>query len=241
MSRKLGKREAKHDERNLKLARYTAKVPTPPNRHGHKGFVKDWPMYGNDTYGDCVFAGAAHEEQLWSALAGRELRCSTDDVLKAYSAVTGFNPNVPSTDQGAVVLDALNWRRREGVAGRRIEAFAQINPQSRLEIQTGIYLFGAVGVGLALPLSAQAQSVWSVRHGANAEPGSWGGHYVPLIAYDHRYVTCVTWGETLKMTWAFLHRYTDEAYALLSKDFLRAYRSPEHFALSELRADLAAL
>jgi hypothetical protein len=69
-------------------------------------------MLGNDEFGDCVFAGAGHEHMVWS---GGKMNFTTDNVLSDYSAVTGFLRDDPATDQGTVMLDALNYRRHTGV------------------------------------------------------------------------------------------------------------------------------
>lgn len=238
---KLGKGPVKEDPRTFKLARFlTDRLPAPPV-HLDPPAVPEWPMFGNDDYGDCVFAGAGHEEQVVTFDAGKMLVPSLADVLHAYTAVTGFNPDDPSTDRGTVVLDALNWRRKVGLGGRKIEAFAQVDPKDGLEFRQAIALFKIVGLGLALPVSAQHQKVWTPTRGHDAEPGSWGGHYVPAIAYDHSHVVIVTWGALKLMSWSFLHRYCDEAYAILSPDLLNAGKSPDGFDLATLNHDLHAL
>ena len=42
----------------------------------------------------------AHETMLWNKEAARTVTLNNESVLKDYSAVTGFNPNDPNTDQG---------------------------------------------------------------------------------------------------------------------------------------------
>lgn len=238
---KLGKGPVKTDPRTFKLARYlTDELAPPPSKLDPPG-IAEWPMFGNDSYGDCVLAGAGHEEQVVTFDAGKMLVPSLADVLHAYTAVTGFNPDDPSTDRGTVVLDALNWRRKVGLGGRKIAAFAQIDPQSKTEFKQSIALFRIVGLGVALPASAQRQEVWDVARGPDAEPGSWGGHYVPAIAYDAKHVVVVTWGALKLMTWRFLAHYCDEAYAILSPDLLNAGKSPDGFDLATLNHDLHAL
>ncbi len=68
-------------------------------------------------------------------------------------------------------------------------------------------------------------------------PGSWGGHAVPVIAYDASGLTCITWGALKRMTWAFWDAYCDEAYACLSRDWAAA-RAPSGFDWAALDADL---
>ena len=72
------------------------------------------------------------------------------------------------------------------------------------------------------------------------EPGSWGGHAVYVVGYDSETLTCITWGQLKKMTWAWFAQYCSEAYGLVSKDWLKASGiSPSGFDLATLEADLA--
>src|SRR4051812_45233312 len=135
---KLGKKEATPDTRDLVFADFATfgQLPRVPSRFGYGNSVADWGMLGNDAYGDCVFAGAGHETMLWgeSTSGTRGMPRFTDaSVLGDYSAVTGFDPNDPNTDQGTYVRDALNYRRKTGVAdggGKRhcIYAYVALEP-----------------------------------------------------------------------------------------------------------------
>ena len=52
----------------------------------------------------------------------------------------------------------------------------------------------------------------------------------------------VTWARRLNVTYEFLDRYCDEAYAILSPDWLgKDATAPNGFKLDQLKADLAAL
>jgi hypothetical protein len=85
--------------------------------------------------------------------------------------------------------------------------------------------------------------VWDVvaNGGANAAPGSWGGHAVFVPAYDSDGFTCITWGAPKTMTLAFWNEYCDEAHTLLSQDWLSAKGSPNGFDQAQLLADLKAI
>jgi hypothetical protein len=62
---------------------------------------------------------------------------------------------------------------------------------------------------------------------------------VPVVAYDAHGLTVVTWGALKRMTWGFWQAYCDEAYALLSPDFLNASGvAASGFDLAQLNADL---
>jgi hypothetical protein len=119
------------------------------------------------------------------------------------------------------------------------------------QIATAIWLFGGAYIGVELPITAQDQDVWDVPNnpGPNDDPGSWGGHAIYLVGYDFpespvpnpesRTLTCITWGRTKKMTWAWFEKYCSEAYALVSKEWLNTSGvSPSGFDLAALEKDL---
>ena len=55
-------------------------------------------------------------------------------------------------------------------------------------------------------------------------------------------ITCITWGQPKRMTWAWFEKYCSEAYALVSKDWLSASGvSPSGFDLATLESDLKAV
>jgi hypothetical protein len=112
-------------------------------------------------------------------------------------------------------------------------------------VRVAVKLFGNCYVGLALPLSAEGEDAWTVPAGGaygDGSPGSWGGHCVPIVAYSPLTLTCITWGQRLKMSWNFFEDYCDEAYAVLTHDWIEANGlSPSQFNLAQLSKDLAAL
>ena len=249
--RKLGKLPAVHDKRTLLLAKYMSpererSLRTPPlSVRWSRKTDQYWPMFANDTVGDCTCATAGHLIQAWTANAqAEEFEPATKDVLAMYYAISGYIPGRPETDVGAACLDVLRYWRKKGCGGHKIGAFAAVSPRSKQDVRDAIWLFGGAYVGLQLPLSAQDQTTWSVpRGGAQGagEPGTWGGHAVPLIDYDPRGLWCVTWGGLKRLTWSFLATYADEAYAIISEDFLTGGKAPNGFDAATLQADLSRL
>ena len=241
---KLGKAPVKHDPRTLLLTKYVRALPAPPPSADWTAKVAAWPMMANDSVGDCTCAAAGHLVELWTAYAGSPVILDDATVLAAYSAITGYNPADPSTDQGAAELDVLNYWRQSGIGGHSITAYCYVNLGDDNLVRQAVNLFGGVYIGLALPTSAQSQDVWDVPtsgtgQGTPGAPGSWGGHAVPIVGYDESGLTCVTWGALKRMTWAFLHTYCDEAYAIVSADFLNsAGVDPQGLNLAGLLADL---
>jgi hypothetical protein len=228
------------------LTSYThAELPPAPAVFDMTAKVGSWPMYGNEKLGDCTAAAAGHMVQAWTANANTLVTPTDGDVLGLYWA-TGAPPNEPCqpggpTDTGRVELDVLNQWRNVGFGGDRIVGYAKVSLRDTNLVKQATAVFGGLYIGAALPLSAQGQHEWDVAV-KDAEPGSWGGHAIPIVGYDPDTFTVVTWGGTLKMTTAFLHTYVDEAYALLSRDWLDAQgATPAGFDLAALQADLAAL
>ena len=236
---KLCKLPPKHDPRTLRLEAYLApapgaELPTPPTSldptHGLRRIT--WGMLGNDTYGDCTCAAAAHMAKLWARMAGAKLpRITAQHVLKFYFGVTG------GQDTGAYILDVLNaWRHDPSAFGGIAPmAFVSLTPAN---FQVATWLFGGLDLGVNLPLSAQQElndrAAWSAT---TDEPGTWGGHSVDVKGYDESGVHLVTWGRDQYATWPWIHAYCDERWALIPND----WQGNPNFDMTTLEADLARL
>ena len=243
MPRLLGKLAPRHDIRTLRLADYmTAELPTPPQESFYQAKVPSWPMYLNDSLGDCVCAAAGHMIEQWTAYgATPEVTPEDTQILTAYEQIGGYVPGDPSTDNGCDMLTACNYWRQTGIAGHKIAAFISIDPTKLSELRTAIFLFGNVYLGIQLPVSAQGQEKWVVdgTTGNNA-PGSWGGHCIPLVGYNPNIFMCVTWGAELNMATDYPPTYADEAYAILTHDWIKKNgEAPSGFDLTQLQADLS--
>ena len=241
-AQKLGKLPVRTDVRTLSLARYVdrARLPAPPNTFDETTNVGDWPMYANDRIGDCTVAAAAHMIEAWTAAGrGNAVEVPEDAVLSAFDRVKQVDP--ASGEEGAVVLDLLRYWRSDGLAAHRIGAYARVSLVDHELVRSAAWLFGGLYLGLQMPLSAQTQAVWSWpgELTGRARPGSWGGHAVDVVRYDADTLTAVTWGRLQQLTWSFLDRYCDEAYCILSADFLDGDRAPNGFDLQALKEDLA--
>jgi hypothetical protein len=229
--------------------------------------ITDWGMMVNDQLGCCTIAAVGHAIQAWTRNAlGREFTVPDSTILEYYEKWDGYNPADPATDRGGVELEVLNDWRQQGFDGQTIDAFAAIelgnaaNGSRANLIETALWLFGGIYIGVELPLTAQTQDVWDVSadsaDGADSQPGSWGGHAVYVVGYDcsgglrapsgdghiAATLTCITWGQMKKMTWAWFEKYCSEAYALVSADWLKTNGiSPSGLNLAALQKDLAAV
>lgn len=253
-SLRLGKHPATQDERDLMFSKYVqpAQLPTPPAQFGHEGLFgpKAWGMLGNDKWGDCAWAGPAHETMILTTEGGHPASFTEAEVVSDYSAGTGFDPNAGApgsnpTDKGSNVRDVLKYRAKTGIvdaAGTRhkIGAFVKLDQTDLNQVIQALYLFQVVGIGIEFPSSAMDQfnagKPWDVIAGSKVE----GGHYIPLVARRDN-LDVVTWGALQQMTEAFFQKYCDEAWAYISEENLVSGKDPEGFDLAQLRADLAAL
>ncbi len=233
------------------LARYSfpnyvdeAALPPLPEKIGHQNLLPvNLGMLGNDTVGDCVIAGADHEVMMWNADANKEVVFSTSTALADYSAITGYNPDDPNSDQGTNPVDAAKYRMKTGmidVQGNRhkIDAWVSLDPKNVNHLQEALYLFGAVGLAWALPDSAQTQfqegKPWAVVRGATIE----GGHYTPLVGWDGTYYWIITWGRLQAVKPTFVKKYLNEALAYISLESLTDGKTLDGFDLATLQEDL---
>lgn len=211
---------------------------TVPVVFGHGNSFQDWGMNGNDDWGDCVFAGGAHETELLTNLAAggvtgqKIITIGTKESLTDYAAVTGFNINAGApgenpTDQGTNVHDAMEYRIKTGLldsTGKRhkIAAFVSLEPGNLEHLRHALFIFEAVGIGFQVPRSAETQfrnnQVWQVVQG---EQEIVGGHYVNLTGVPAvGNLACITWARRQVMTDAFFTKYCDEAYAYITEEEL---------------------
>lgn len=220
---RLGKQRATPARPKLRFATLAGSLAAPPATLDFYTEVSDWPMYLNDRYGDCVWAGFGHQiEQITRYGQGHTIEITDQDVETGYES-TGFRPDDPNTDQGTNVEDGLSYWRKTGLAGHKIVAYAAVDVSNATEIKQAAALFGAVGIGFNFPAYAMDQfdagKPWDVQK-ANASIE--GGHYVIVVGYDGTYFYVVTWGKVQKMTPAFFRKYVDEAYVVADDEMVSA-------------------
>lgn len=247
-NRFIGKKPARAGAIKLGIADYVdiSKLPPVPPNFGHDKLVADYGMLANDRAGCCVWSGAAHETMLWNAMAGRTVHFTDTDVLEDYTAVTGYNPADPSTDQGTDMVTAAEYRQKTGVrdntgARHKIAAYLAIDATKLDQLWAAAYLFGAVGIGIQLPDSAETQfdagQEWTVVPGSQNS----GGHYVPLSGRKNGILYIVTWGKLQPVSLGFLQTYVDEAVAYCSEEALVNGKSLLGFDSAALLADLGSM
>lgn len=266
---KLGKKAPRVDPRTLQLSKYIGALPAPPESCDWTQGVTEFGMmlngpndFGNgvpsDGLGDCTCAAIGHGVQIARLNSPSGIVTPPDLVIeRLYEGACGYVQGNPLTDQGGVIIDVLNYvrknapwlkkKRHTGVGHKhpyQLLAYADPNPNNTEHVKQAIATFGIVDIGLQLPNTAQEQvgGVWDVvgnpSTDPNSAPGSWGGHSVIVCAYTPTTLTCITWGALQQMTWNFWNTYVDESHALLFRAWAEklAVQSPE--TLEQIEQDL---
>lgn len=205
----------------------SAATPPPPTVDRYSAAPEaSWGVDGNDAVGDCTIADVDHEVKSAQVAAGNtEVASTTTEVLAGYSAVTGYDPADPSTDQGAEMQAVREYWQKTGftLGGQRhkIAMFAELDIHDEDLIKLAVYELGAVGVGANLPQSAMDQfdagQPWDV---VADDGGILGGHAFAVVGYDKDFLEVLTWGKVQKVTWAWWRMYVEEAWGSLTNDFV---------------------
>jgi len=242
----------KHDV-PLKFRNYlnTTQLPMVPKAFGHvsntpPGRQSAWGMLGNDQYGCCVLAGAAHEEMMWASASHHQVPMfTTQSIVGQYMRLTG------GSDTGLDPVSVAKVRQTVGIvdANRnvyKIKAFGLID--SLQELEYAVYLFGAAGIGLFLPSSCTQQFESHEPWDDLSKPVDLNaGHYVPIVGKNSQGLwVCVTWNELQGITDAYLKKYCFDGgaggLAFFSKSYLLdTGKSPEAFDEAQLDADLLTI
>jgi len=221
----------------LKLANYvnvSALPVVPDNLNWISGNEStSWGMMLNDSLGSCTCSAIGHLIQVDTLLStGTMVTVPDSAILSAYEIVGNYDPSDPSTDNGANMVDVLNFCKNTGIGGHKIVGYATFDPTNAGLLQAALWLFGSLYLGFTLPVSAQNQTdagMWSV---AKNDGGVWGGHAINLTSYSNfptnqtnpdssaRLGKLITWGKAISVTENFLNKYCDEAHVILTQDWV---------------------
>ena len=214
---------------------------------GHADLIKP-QMFMNDQLGDCAIAGSIEEVRLVNALAGKTVNFTDKEAVENYTAITGYNPSNPYSDQGTDVHDLYQYRQQTGIRDadgkyHKITAYAGLTPGDFDELLIALSLFDMVGIGIEVPDYCEPQfeagQPWHVVKGRHRIEG---GHYIPGVgAQGNQLVDVFTWGAKTGMERTFYERFNTVAVVALTEEFFTADKSPEGVDMQSLANDLRAL
>jgi hypothetical protein len=238
---------------HFKLKNYLrASMPSPPPTCDYSPaaipVLRD--IMGNDALGDCVIAGAYHVVGTATGNAGALFHATNAQILADYSAIGGYNPADPSSDQGCDEVVALNYWTQHGFAnGTKLAGWLTVNPLDHSEIASACWLFENLYFGIELP------DAW-VGPFPSSDGFSWGpgtpdpnnGHCVIGTGYNADGASIDTWGLLGTVTWDAISSLCTTAaggalYVMLTPDMLAkgAAKAPNGFAWADLIADFDAM
>lgn len=210
-------------------------------------------IYDNDTLGDCVIAGMAHIVGVLTGNAGPSpFIYSNDQIIALYSAIGGYVPGDPATDQGCDEQTALNyWENNGAPAGsHKIAGWLAVDASDPTEYRTALWLFENLYFGIELPdqwvnpMPSASGFVWDLAGPADPK----NGHCVAGVAYNAEGVTIDTWGMTGLITDGAIAHYAVQAsggelYTVVSQDGLTqaTQTAPNGFDWSQLVADFDSM
>jgi len=215
--------------------------------------VQSWPVYLNDQLGDCTVAAIGHMYGAWTTYAGNagdaEALFTDAQVQAVYSRVGGYVPGDPSTDGGCVMQDVLADQQANGmldVSGRAhgVAGFAAFgNPADEMLLGQVLDVFGTVYVGIDCQASILTEfstgQPWTWTPGEAVE----GGHAICLqrrLGSGSAPLEYVTWGALQPATTNFQANAAEEAWAVVTHDWLSANGTTvEGLDLEQLLADMA--
>ena len=203
-----------------------------------------WGMLGNDSVGDCVIAWMMHHAMGMKAVAqaGTPLSFTTDQALQTYSAITGYVPGDPSTDNGTDPDTAATYWQQTGLYGDKILGYVNLDITNQDLVKYAHYTFGGIGISLEVPdyiMNVPSGGSWSQTPGANTTID--GGHQIYAPGYGRQGWHIISWGTDYTFNLDFWSQYVQAAIAVVSTDWVKASGvSPSGLNLQALLADLQA-
>jgi len=144
----------------------------------------------NTKYGSCVPTAICNYVRIAFARAGRTDTLTDQTCLDVYTAVTGFNQNDPTTDNGTDPEAMLTWFLHNQIGGASLRGFTRIDHTDEQAIRNSIVKTGAVFLVFQMSVEQQNQTEWFPV----GTPGSWGGHGISGNSYAGSAYYVITWG-----------------------------------------------
>jgi hypothetical protein len=239
---KLGRKHPTHAK--LQLATYLgpALPPIPASADWSLAMTSSWGVMVNDSISDCTCAAMGHAVQTVTANADGLITPADEEIVKMYEG-SGYDPSNPGSDQGWTETAAMQAMCGQGLAGVKLDAFADVDQTSLDRVRQTIYLFGGVYIGVMITQADmdafKADQPWTDTDLSNVL----GGHALWVPAYNASGVYPVTWGKLQFASWDWFAAKCDEAHACLFWPWVQnsVNCDPYGFDQATLQADLKAL
>jgi hypothetical protein len=241
----LGRNPSPEDPRTLKLSNYVdlKKLESPPPNVDWRRVVKVWGAMLNDKIGCCTISAPGHQIQAWTANElGTQQDVPDEEILKAYVAVSGYNPNTGRGDRGANMMDVLKYWRSTGIGGHNGIGYVAVDPKNLSMVKAACWLFGGLYGGCQIPASWMTDN-WISTAGPYAGGHAW---YLAGVSASGD-MSVITWGESRVFSLAAWRKTMAaqpmaELYAILGPEWTSGDGiAPSGFHKHKLANDLAEI
>lgn len=252
---KLGGRKKNPHARAFRLGDYLRKsLPDAPASvdYSAKAAASLANIYDNNSLGDCVIASSYHALGTWTGNANGAPFLATDaQIIADYSAIGGYVPGNPATDQGCDIQTALNYYASKGFAdGSKLLGSLAVDPTNQQECEQAVFLFEDTWIGMDLPAPWVASMptgngfVWDIA----GPPVPANGHCIQAYGYSASGLLVDTWGLLGTLTWAAVAMYCassagGDLYVGINPDQVASGQSiaPNGVAWADLLADFNSM
>lgn len=243
----------------LKFSRFfTGTIPAHPVAADYLARLAAWQMLANDIAGDCVAVTWANVRRLVSFIAGAENYPVLDQVWQVYKTQNPhFDPNGTadtngpgsSADGGMDIQTLLEHLHKVGGPdGKKVLAFAKVDPSSPDEVKAAISIFGFVWTGLIVQQANEQEFAdgkpWNYHRsspdagGHSVITGGYGAAGSGALGGDERFIT---WAQETSFTDLYWSRKVEEAWVVIFEEHLKHPAFQEGVDLAALAADYEAL
>lgn len=232
----------------VKFGDFLTNLPTAPLIDIAPNY--NYPMDGNDSFGDCVVANADHALQVISGLlTGTQNNFTEAQIVEFYKTQNpNFDPNGSietngpgsTSDNGMDIQIFLEYL----VAHKYILGFASIDWTNETELRAAIYIGLSLICGVVLDQAQMSQEQFGAGKWDNV-PNSPvdGGHGIPLVGYlpNPDEYTCVTWAKLVQCTQSFIKSQMNECWFILTQAHIDHPNFRDNFDLAGFKQAVAEI
>jgi len=211
----LGRRKPKTQERTFRsgLSLLAAPIPTPPARIAVSASCAGGlsQTFMNTELGCCVISHHAHFLANITSQIGKTFIYTDKQIINDYSAVGGYIPGDPFSDQGCDIGTDLSYLQSTGFPdGSKLLGSINLDPTSQLALTQSVWITNGVCFGMSMPdawidpAPQQSGFVWDIA----GEPNDSNGHCFTGFAYPTAQgIAIATWGMVGTITWGAIAKY----------------------------------
>ena len=193
----------------------------------YKGMARDPTMLGNAYLGDCVEAGTYRASEVWSYKAsGNEMKPTNTEAIGLYSAVTGYIPGDPSTDQGTDPIAAFQYLMTKGLkladgTTSIWKAVFEVDTRNYTDWQSCICEAGVVFLAINCYQSFMNVEQWGTWAPPGKNDANEGGHWVMSARYPNQSGFWIkSWGMDIFMPRETAAACVQNAYTAISPEWI---------------------